>query len=288
MIALKAGGYALTVDPRIGASVAGLDFFGIPVLRRCAPGLEEPRESACYPLVPFANRIAHGILDVGGRTVRLRPNMGDHPHPLHGHGWLAGWRTVSQSAAALTLAFDHAGGEWPWAYGAEQRFVLGDDGLHIRLSVLNRAGDPMPVSLGLHPFFPCRAETVLKAKVGGVWLADATCIPTEHVPASALFDPSDGAMLAQVPFVDHCYSGWDGVVRIEQPDFGLATTMTASPDCGFLHCYIPAGSDFFAAEPVSAMPDAFNRPEAPAVTGARLLPPGETFAIDMHIVAERM
>lgn len=286
MIALKAGDYTLQVAPEVGACICRFDFDGKPVLRRCAPSAAVT-DSSCYPLVPFANRIENGILHHAGKHIRLSPNMGDHPHPLHGHGWRSGWRTVACDAAKLVLAFDYEADEWPWSYTSEQCFALSDGGLHLRLSVRNRAHEAMPVSLGLHPFFPRLPGSVLHAKVGGVWLADATCIPTDHVEASRLFDPSGGAALCNAPFVDHCFTGWDGHARIAQPDLGLALTMAAS-DCRFFHIFIPEGADFFAAEPVSAMPNAFNRSEDASVTGARLLPPGERFAVEMRIAAERL
>jgi aldose 1-epimerase len=285
MIALKASGYELVLTPDVGASIGRFGYIGAPVLRTVAAGIVHAADSCCYPLVPFANRIENGCLRFGGSEIRLKPNLGNHPHPLHGHGWLEDWRMVSCTQTSAVFAFDHEKDEWPWAYTSEQSFALGDDGLKIRLSVRNRASTPMPVSLGLHPYFPRRAGTVLKARVGGVWLADALTIPTEHVAAGSVFDPSGGVLLRDAPFVDHCFTGWDGVVRIEQPDLGIVLTIQASAECPFLHCYLPQGADFFAAEPVSAMPNSFNRPEDAAITGARALPPGERFAVEMRIAA---
>jgi aldose 1-epimerase len=288
MIALKSNGYELVLKPEVGASIGRFSYAGVPVLRTVSAAVAHAADSCCYPLVPFANRIENGLLRFGGEEIRLPPNMGDHPHPLHGHGWLENWRIASCSASAVVLAFDHARDTWPWAYTAEQSFSLGEDGLKIRLSVRNRADKPMPVSLGLHPFFPRRPGTVLTASIDGVWLGDATTIPTARVAPARVLDLPGGVALKGAPFVDNCFTGWDGKARIDQPDLGIALTMQASPACGFLHCYLPEGADFFAAEPVSAMPNSFNRPEEPAATGAQSLPPGERFAIEMRLAAERL
>ena len=44
---------------------------------------------ACFPLVPFSNRIRDGRFAFGGHTVALPLNQPPQPHALHG-AWLAG------------------------------------------------------------------------------------------------------------------------------------------------------------------------------------------------------
>ena len=112
-------------------------------------------------------------------------------------------------------------------------------------------------------------------------------IPTEHVEGSPLLDLAHGVLVDKAPFVDNSYTGWSGPARIDQPDSGLVITLEASPECTVLHVYDPLGETFFCAEPVSAMPNAFNRPEPASVTGARVLAPGESFAIEMRIGVHR-
>ena len=86
-------------------------------------------------------------------------------------------------------------------------------------------------------------------------------IPTQHVEGSPLLDLAQGVVVDKAPFVDYCFTGWQSPALIEQPDSGLAVSLEGSPECKFFHVYIPGEQNFFAAEPVSAMPNAFNRPE---------------------------
>jgi aldose 1-epimerase len=290
MIALAAGGYEVDLKPEIGGCISRFTFGGVHVLREAAPAAKGPRQNCSFPMAAYANRIEHGILKFGGREYRIPKNHGDHPHPLHGHGWKARWRVLSASGTAAVIAFAHEPDSWPWAYEAEQRFILDESGLTVRLAVTSRAAEPMPVSLGFHPYFPSTPATRLTANVAGVWLADATMIPTEHVPAARLCDLAQGVGLDETPFIDNSFTGWDGRAEILQPDFGRKVILTATPECIVFHCFIPPASDaalghYFAAEPVSAMPNSFNRAEPPAVTGARVLEPGKSFAIAMHIQA---
>jgi aldose 1-epimerase len=287
MIALKQGEFELDISPEIGGSVARFAFGGRDVLRQAPKGTTDVLDMGCFPLVPYANRIENGLLPFEGREYKLVPNMGDHPHPLHGYGWHRAWRVASVSRDAATLAFDHDPSDWPWAFSAEQVFTLGEDGLTAKLSVRSRASSSMPVCLGFHPYFPRHAGSRLTASVQGMWKGDATMIPTEHVDGSPLIDLAHGALVDKAPFVDNCFTGWRSPARIDQPDGGMAVSLEASPECRFFHIYIPVGQTFFCAEPVTAMPNAFNRKEPADVTGARVLAPGATLAIEMRIVARR-
>jgi len=287
MIVLSHDTFEVAVSPQIGGAVTRFTAGGIDILRPAPGGAFGVGDTGCFALVPYANRIENGVLQAGGREIRLHRNMGDHPHPLHGHGWQTPWRVEAVSRAAVTLAFDHAGDDWPWAYSAQQSFEIDKDGLRIQLAVRNRDARAMPVSLGFHPFFPRLPRTRLSALVKGMWQCNETILPTVHVAGSPLLDLPHGAALDKAPFVDNCYTDWHGPAHIAQPDDGIDVTLNASPQCRFLHVYTPLGADFFAAEPVSAMPNAVNRREPAEQTGARTIEAGESFGIEMHIAVGR-
>ena len=64
MIRLRAGDWRAVVDPDLGGSIAELTWRGRPVLRTTAPVADDPLLTACFPLVPYARRVAGGR--VGG------------------------------------------------------------------------------------------------------------------------------------------------------------------------------------------------------------------------------
>ena len=123
MIVLENGAARLELFPDVGGAVAGFTVGGREILRPMKPGTTDPLDVSSFPLVPFCNRIPHGRFAFGGREVVLPPNLGDHPHALHGQGWRAAWRGEKAESAEAILAYDHAPSDWPWAYRAEQRLA---------------------------------------------------------------------------------------------------------------------------------------------------------------------
>jgi aldose 1-epimerase len=279
---LAHGDCAVELRPELGGSVARFTWRGRDALRPAPADAAHPLDMACFPLVPFANRIAGGAFVFEGKHVQLPLTDVHLPNALHGDGWLVPWRVVVSESHHATLGFEHEPSEWPWRYAAEQTFMVGDDALTVSLSITNRSAHAMPVSAGFHPYFPRTPKTRFHAAVEGVWLVDASLIPSQNFLQHELYDLAD-ARLGSAPFVDNCYTGFSGSARIEIPERDLAITLDASENLRFLHVYLPTAEPYFCAEPVSAMPDAFNRSEPRTETGLRVLAPNETFTVSMQL-----
>ena len=285
-IALENSDARVEINPQIGGAIARYAFHDREILRRAPSDARAVLDLACFPLVPFVNRIAFGAFRWEGRTIQLRRNFGDHPHVLHGQGWQSAWQIESQSRDRVVLRFSHEPDDWPWAYAAEETLALAEAGLQVALSVTNHSDWSMPVSLGFHPFFPKRTGTHFDARTNGVWLSGGTQLPTALVAPGRVFDLSPDVALKNAPFVDNCYTGWQRTASIQQPEDGLRIALSASAEADFLQFFVPVGADYFCAEPMSAMPDAVNRPEPAQETGLRMLMPGATFSVSMTIAPQ--
>jgi aldose 1-epimerase len=261
----------VTLDPHRGGTIRDLRWRGHDVLRpTAAQAGDDPFDTACFPMVPFVNRIAHGRFDFGGRTVQLERNWSEDPHPLHGQGWRKSWNVVSESASRATLRLEGGADEWPWRYRCEQHFHLQPDGLSVELSIENLSDGPMPAMLGLHPYFPDAAQAKLQARLPRVWMTDRAALPLEETrtPAAWSFDPPRA--IKAVP-LDHGFSGWNGSASLHWPD---RTVTVTAPDCRYLHVFAPADRDYFCIEPQTAAPGALSRAGGAAVVG-----PGERAAL---------
>lgn len=279
MIVLERGSWRLTVRPELGCSISSLTRGGRHVLRPTPDGATDILETACFPLVPYANRIAQGRFNCDGQRVALPVLDRFAPHALHGDGWLAPWHLLERTEFAASFVYRHEGGAWPWPYEAVQAFTLTGSGLRIDLSVLNAAETPMPAGLGLHPYFPVDGQTRLALKADAVWAVDGGLIPTAPVSPDQVFDWSTGPRVAEAPFVDHCYAGWDGTARLSGPD--RTTTLAASPNAAWAHVYAP-GQDFCCVEPVTHRPDAVHAPDS-ETSGLAVLAPGRALSMWMEL-----
>ena len=283
---LSAGRIALQLAPEVGGSIARLDWLDgnghIPILRALADGLDDPLEAACFPLVPFSNRIAGRTFRLGERTVHLQPNMAGESNVIHGQGWRHPWHVVALDATAAALAFVHSAGEWPWTYEARQDFALDDRGLSARISCRNLSEEPMPCGLGFHPYFPCLGEARLSTHAEGVWTIDQAILPVERVPVSGRY-VLDGRPICGRG-LDNGYDGWSGVAQIDPGEDAPFTLRLSSPDARYFQLYSPEEGQIFVAEPVSHANSALALPQEEwAALGIRILGPGETMAFHMRL-----
>jgi aldose 1-epimerase len=147
-VLLRAGRLEVALAPEVGGSIARFDVIRggarQPLLRETPPDYTDVLQAACFPLVPFANRIRGGTFDCDGRAIVLTPNMAGDKSPIHGQDWLGVWEVESADGASARLVFQHPGGEWPWTYEAGQRFALDEGGLTVELACRNLSVEPMP------------------------------------------------------------------------------------------------------------------------------------------------
>jgi len=276
-IELAAGNCSLLLCPAIGGSIARFRIGARDIFRPAAQPIgaaADARAMACYPLVPYSNRMAGGGFAFGGRRIDLRRNVDWDPYPLHGVGWQRPWRVERAGDAGATLAYTHApDADWPFAFHAEQHFALTHAGLAVTLSVANTGAALQPAGIGLHPFWPLTADTTLTASLRGVWMADARRLPIVETPLPPRWDFAAPRRLADA-HVDHCFTGWAGTARLAWPD--LVVDLHADAAFGHLVIASPLAAGECAVEPVSHANDGFNRAAVGNTdTGVRVLAPGQ-------------
>jgi aldose 1-epimerase len=285
---LSSGILELRLSPSIGGAISNFTWIGDgarqPILRDCHTRLENVLDAACFPLVPFVNRIRGGCFSFRGRQVRLSPNMAGDLSPLHGQGWTSEWTVESESASQAVLVFNHEPGEWPWSYHARQQFHLADDALHLRLTCRNTSPEAMPCGLGFHPYFPCGPDTRIETEVEQVWTVDENVLPVARMPAEGRYAIGDDPVCGRG--LDNGYSGWSGRALLTDPGWPFEIELS-SPEARFFQLYSPEQGGIFVAEPVTHANAALNEPEEDwARLGMRILEPGEEMALDARIAVE--
>ena len=211
-----------------------------------------------FPMVPFAGRIRDGAFDFDGRTYRLPLTM--PPNAIHGTVLDRAWATTDAANLSVDL-----GPDWPFAGRVSQRFVLGKGGLKVTMTL--EAGEPMPATIGWHPWFRRELTGTRDAGMPTSATAQLGFEPsrmyergTDGLPTGRLIEPSEGPW-------DDCFTGLASSPRIVWPG-RLALELSSSCD----HWVVYTEPDHaICVEPQSGPPDAANidpwvvRPGTPLV-----------------------
>ena len=268
-IELRAGELRLALRPDLGGCIAGLWRGDTAVLRSGdEPGaLESARQSGCYPLAPYSNRLGYKRFRWQGHDYTTQTNFDDNPHSVHGMAWQRPWSVAAQSATEAELRLVHAGdADWPFAFELSQRFVLTPAALEVHLVFTNTAAQPQPVGLGWHPYFPKRHHSRLHIELTDRWENDPSGLPTRKVP-----QPGIDGDVSHLGF-DNCFEGWRGPARIRDEKLSLRLTSSLP----YLVVCTPEQQDYFCVAPVSHVGNALHMAE-PAAHGLRTLQPGRVF-----------
>jgi aldose 1-epimerase len=291
-ITLRGGPLGVVLAPLVGGAIARFWCERTGAARelfRPAPDLalarRDPWRMACFPLVPWSNRIREGRFVFGGRTIGLPPNRPQDRHPIHGLGFQTTWTVVDLDPARAVLEHAHVPGAWPWAHRAVQRVAL-TASLELELTVWNESDTAMPVGLGWHPYLSRTPGTTLTARVDGLWLTDAEVLPVACVAPPPDRDPGRGLAVDRTA-LDNAFVGWDGQAVVTWPEWRVQLRLATRGPLGTLVVYTPPGELFFCAEPVSHITDAFNLAAAGRTdTGMLSLAPGESVRATLTLTPE--
>ena len=266
---LRAGALRLALRPDLGASIAGLWHGELPVLRSVEPAeLTSSRPSACYPLVPYSNRLGYRRFRWHGHDYTTAPNFDEgNPHSVHGVAWQRPWTVVSSGDTVAELGYEHSpDAHWPFAFAVRQRFNLTAEALELHLSFTNTDARDQPAGLGWHPYFPKRSRSRLHIELTDRWESDASGLPTRRVP-----QPGIDGDVSHLAF-DHCFEGWTGAARIRDEKLSLRLTSSLP----YLVVFTPDTKPYYCVEPVSHVSNAIHMAD-PAAHGLRSVAPGESF-----------
>jgi len=236
----------LEISPAHGGRLASLVVHGSELLVTEGPG---PMMWGCYPMVPFAGRIRDGAFAFDERSFSLPLTM--PPHAIHGTAFERAWTVQDEQPAESRIAID-LGPDWPFAGRASQHFVLGKGGLKVSMTL--EADEPMPVTMGWHPWF--RRELTgtvaepMPASAPAQLQFDATRMyerGPDGIPTGRLVAPSDGPW-------DDCFTGVRTPPRLVWPGrFALSLTST----CDHWVVY-DEPADAICVEPQTGPPDSVN------------------------------
>src|SRR5215212_2006058 len=291
VVSLSAHGFDLGLLPELGGSVAWLNWTGpdgrtVPLLRASdadAIASRNPSRLACFPLVPFANRIAGSQFSFAGREHRLAANRPPDPMAIHGFGFQSPWAAEVTDEAAIQLTHEHRAPGSPFRYRAEQAFRLEPERIRIDLAVTHEGAEAMPYGIGLHPWLPRPPDTRLQFRATCVFIPDESRLPRGPEPIGPALDFALSRRAAEVAPLDACFADWSGQAIVRWPEENCGVDVNADGAFCALHLFIPDDRPVLCVEPVSHVPNVHNRPDWAEFGPLHTLEQGETLRGGMTI-----
>jgi len=276
----------IEISPELGGAILAYDAKlhnkFVPILRK-STNVRSVLGSSCFPLVPYSNRIKHGLLNWQEKSSQLPLNHLPEKHSIHGHGWQLPWKVIHQTDTSVTLEYNYQKAEWPFSYNARQVFTLKGSALRTELSLVNNSTSQMPAGLGLHPYFSLTKATSLKCSVKSMWAVDNESMPTTLGDAPTALASSEGLLITNSN-LDNVFTGFSGAATVAWPEWKAKADITTSSNCNFIVVYSPKDQNYFCFEPVTHSTDAINRSNSGINnTGIMTLNPQEKMTISMSI-----
>ena len=257
-----------------------------------------------YPILwPFANRIRDGKYSFEGENHQLDINFKDG-NAIHGLVCNRAWKVVEQGAddenAWISAQFDtrldaDVLRQYPFEAIITATYRLQNESLIFEAQVENVGDRNLPMSFGIHPWFPMpftpqgkRSECVLKLPANSRWELEAQSVTTsstqliptgEIVPVDGEYDFRDGKALGD-QFLDDVWTQLDfdndvHTCSVVDPHSGLEIEVEASPASSFREyvVYAPLDADIICLEPYSCTTDAPNLQNSGIDAGLVVLAP---------------
>jgi aldose 1-epimerase len=283
------------ISPRHGAAIARLfePDSGFEVLRTTSDddvARGETMKFACFPMVPYSNRIGYRRMSFDGKVFELESNRVGSPHSFHGNAWMAEWKIDDASDDTLRVSHVHDAGDghWPFPYRVEQSFTLAENTLCLCLRVRNIGEQAFPVGAGWHPYFTTDADSCVTFQAQQVWTNDSDMLPVEPVPVDGDWyfgkaRPTRGLA------IDNCFHGWEGKAILSHPARQRTVSISGCRRLSSLVVFRPGdGREFIAIEPVTQVNNGVNLfAQGRAGTGVQILRLDDSIEVSMEIRVAR-
>jgi aldose 1-epimerase len=197
----------VSILPSVGNIVFEMRVKGQNVLRWPYASLEEfksrPGLNGLPLLAPWANRLDEQAFYANGKRYAFDMSIGNVRGAIPIHGFLsqaAGWQLVEMradaSSAWVTSRLDfYKQPAWmkqfPFAHTIEVTHRLRDGSLEVQTTLVNMSAEPMPVSIGFHPYFQltdsARDDWTISVPARTRWLLGPNKVPIGSTEAIERF-----------------------------------------------------------------------------------------------------
>ncbi|WP_439663051.1 aldose 1-epimerase family protein [Lentzea sp. HUAS TT2] len=264
---------ATAVITTVGAGLRSFEVDGVPYVETFGAD-EKPPMSAGAVLVPWPNRTAGAVWELGGVRQQLEVTEPARGNAIHGLLRRRPWTVLEHTGSLVSLrALIEPQAGWPAALDVTVSYALDDRGLTVTHGVTNVGDVATPFGVGTHPY-PRAGNASTDSCT--LTLAATTVLPLDverMVPVGEAvsvegtkFDFRGGRELAGVhldtPF-GGCETSADGLVHhsLVSAD-GVGVEVWADPAFRWVQVYTPDSypdrGRAVAIEPMTCPPNALN------------------------------
>ncbi len=283
----------VSIAPSVGNIAYDMQVNGKPILLPPPASLAEwkakPAQAGIPFLAPWANRLDSDAYWANGKKYLLNPdavNLRRDGNGLSIHGLLlftSDWRVVAlhadRDAAQATSRLEfwrHP--EWmaqfPFAHSIEMTYRLAAGVLEVRTAIENLSLQPMPLSIGFHPWYqiPNRPRDSWKVHlpVGEHYSLSTKLIPTGETTPVQLEDPT----LLAGRQLDDVFGGLTSADEFWVESNGQRISIRFGPKYPVAVIYAPQSRNIICFEPMTGVTNAFNLAHAGVYKELQSIPPG--------------
>lgn len=278
----------VSIIPAVGNVAFEMTVRNANVLRFPYASVDEfrkaPRLSGIPFLAPWANRLDELGFYANGRHYQFNADLGNVRGPRPIHGLVAAtprWKVIERksdgAAAWVTSRLEFFRepswmAQFPFAHTIDMTYRLADGVLEVATRIENLSSEPMPISIGYHPYFQLsdapRDDWTVSVGARTEWILSPDKIPTgETRPITALF-PDPGRIALRDFNLDHVFGDLirDGSGRATMSVAGKSQRIDVlfGPQYRAAVIYAPAArpgqpsQEFICFEPMAAITNAMN------------------------------
>jgi aldose 1-epimerase len=292
---------AVSILPGVGNVAFSMKVKGQDILRWPYASVEDFKSRPALSGIPFvgpwANRLDEQAFYANGKRYAFDMDLGNVRGAIPIHGFLSTndqWRVVEVKAdgksAWVTSRLEFFKQpmwmkQFPFAHTIEMTHRLEDGVLQVLTRITNMSVEPMPVSVGFHPYYKLtdstRAEWTISVGARKHWKLAATKIPTgDTEPIENLFANPQAAVLKDYD-LDDVFSDlvYDAQGRAHMVLKGKRQQLEVmlGPTWRSIVIWSPASADFIAFEPMAGITDAMNLAHKGLYKELQSIPPGGTW-----------
>jgi aldose 1-epimerase len=284
----------VTILPSIGNMAYELKVNGKNVLYVPEGGLAKfkarPSLNGIPFLAPWGNRLDPASFFANGKKYIFNMGLGNVRGNIPSHGFLStsnAWKVAAVKSDAKSAwvtsrlefwKYPDMMAQFPFAHTIEMTYRLQEGVLQVETVLRNQSTEPMPVSIGFHPYFRLaespRDKWKIHVPVRTHWVVDANKVPTGQTEPANLPDP----LALEGRTFDDDYSdivrGADGRAEFWVQGEKEKLSVLFGPQYTVCVLWVPARSNFLCFEPMAAMTNAMNMAQAGTYKELQSIPPG--------------